>query len=259
MSADGAAGPRRTVDVRIPKAAELVATEIRRQIVSGQVGEGEPLPNEADLMSLFGVSRPTIREALRVLEADGLVEVKRGVHGGPRVRLPDASVTARHAALLLQVRGATLVDLAAARRFIEPPAVRALAGHATGDDLDRLRAAAKAEREAGEDYSTSAHLATLFHSLLVELTGNATLSLLNELLIGILDTQNRTTIARVRQTVACDIVEHARSVHDRVIDLIEAGDGESAERLWTEHLDALVDLTRETFGMARMIDIRDLS
>ena len=58
-------------DVRLPKVAELVAGEIRRRIINGDVQAGDPLPNEAELTALFGVSRPTLREALRLLEADG--------------------------------------------------------------------------------------------------------------------------------------------------------------------------------------------
>src|SRR5687767_14905824 len=150
-------------DVRLPKVAELVAGEIRRRIISGDVVAGDPLPNEAELTALFGVSRPTLREALRLLEADGLIEVKRGVRGGPRVRVPDAAVTARHAAMLLQMRGTTLEDLIGARMIIEPAAVRALAHRASKSDVKALRAAHQAELDAGEDYDANAHHATLFH------------------------------------------------------------------------------------------------
>ncbi|MBN9593367.1 MAG: FadR family transcriptional regulator, partial [Alphaproteobacteria bacterium] len=76
------------VPVRVPKAAELIADVIRRQIVVGELKEGEPLPAEALLMAQFKVSRPTLREAFRILETDGLIQVRRVAGGGARARLP---------------------------------------------------------------------------------------------------------------------------------------------------------------------------
>src|SRR3546814_1841939 len=71
--------------VRIPKAAEIIAQAIRRRIVLGDLVEGDLLPTEADLMTQFDVSRPTLREAIRLLEAEGLVRVLRGAKGGVRI------------------------------------------------------------------------------------------------------------------------------------------------------------------------------
>ena len=152
-------------DVRLPKVAELVAREIRRRIINGDVVAGDPLPNEAELTALFGVSRPTLREALRLLESDGLIEVKRGVRGGPRVRVPDVAVTARHAAMLLQMRGTTMEDLIGARMIVEPAAVRELARRSSKADVKALREAHQTELDAGDDYDANAHHATMFHAL----------------------------------------------------------------------------------------------
>ena len=245
-------------DVRLPKVAELVAGEIRRRIINGDVQAGDPLPNEAELTALFGVSRPTLREALRLLEADGLIEVKRGVRGGPRVRVPDAAVTARHAAMLLQMRGTTLEDLIGARLIIEPAAVRALARRSSRSDVKALRAAHQAELDAGEDYDANAHHATLFHAMLVELVGNQTLTLLNELLIGIQDMENRTVVHRLSDDEAGAVVARARKEHETLIERIEQGDAAGAEAVWTRHLEGTAALTRRTFGQARLIDIRGI-
>src|SRR4051794_2911660 len=97
--------------VRVPKAAELVASDLRRQIIRRTLSAGDALPNETALMEVYDVSRPTLREALRILESEGLVSVKRGAHGGARVHLPDVSIAAKYAALLLQVRGTTIADV----------------------------------------------------------------------------------------------------------------------------------------------------
>src|SRR5579859_1399256 len=87
------------VNVRVPKTAELVATHIRRQIVLGQLSQGDALPSETALMLEFNISRPTLREAFRILESEGLITVRRGARGGARVQEPSSEVAARYAAL----------------------------------------------------------------------------------------------------------------------------------------------------------------
>ena len=107
-------------------------------VVHGQLKEGDFLPNEAELMAHFGVSRPTLREAVRVLESERLVEVRRGSRTGARVRVPGPEIVARPAGLLLELSGATIADLMVARPGIEPMAVRLLAESASQEALDEL-------------------------------------------------------------------------------------------------------------------------
>src|SRR6266513_4730852 len=105
--------------VRVPKTAELVASHLRRQIVRGELKEGDALPPESALMEHFGVSRPTLREAFRVLESEALITVRRGSRGGARVRLPTVDVVARYAGLVLEHRGASVADLSTAKAILE--------------------------------------------------------------------------------------------------------------------------------------------
>ena len=123
-----ALGPTRDrFSIRVPKTAELVAGRIRRQIVLGQLNEGDALPPETALMEDFGVSRPTLREAFRILESEGLITVRRGAKGGARVQVPSTDVVARNAGLVLQHRGATVADVLDARVIVEAPAARMVA------------------------------------------------------------------------------------------------------------------------------------
>src|SRR5271169_443317 len=125
--------------VRSPKTAEIVADTLRRMIVDGQLKDGDFLPYEADLMAHFQVSRPTLREAVRVLESDRLVEVRRGSRTGAKVRVPGPEVVARPAALLLAISGTTLADVMTARMGIEPYAARLLAENGTATAHRELR------------------------------------------------------------------------------------------------------------------------
>jgi len=97
--------------VRAPKTAELIASLYRRQIVRGELRPGDTLPSEQHLMTQFGVSRPTLREAFRILEAEDLISVKRGSRGGARVTQPSLAVAARYVGLLLQVQDTTIADV----------------------------------------------------------------------------------------------------------------------------------------------------
>ena len=162
--------------IRSPKTAELVAGTLRRMVVDGQLKDGDFLPNEAELMAHFGVSRPTLREAVRVLESERLVEVRRGSRTGARVRVPGPEIVARPAGLLLELSGATIADVMVARAGIEPMAVRLLA------ESGRLRAlSTSSSRMLAEDVPAgwqSGRLAEAtgeFHRRMVEMSGNATL------------------------------------------------------------------------------------
>ena len=106
--------------LHVPKMAEMIADRLRRQIVRGELAEGETLPSEQQLQARFVVSRPTLREAYRILESESLITIRRGAHGGAVVRVPNSDVAARYAALILEYRGTPLDDLYQARIVIEP-------------------------------------------------------------------------------------------------------------------------------------------
>src|SRR3546814_20794542 len=87
--------------IRVPKTSELVADQIRAQIVRGELTEGDSLPPEGALMTTRGISRPTLREAFRILEAENLISVVRGSRSGARVNQPSTELVSRHAGQVL--------------------------------------------------------------------------------------------------------------------------------------------------------------
>ena len=154
------------ISLRNPRAAEVVARELRRQIVRGELPAGHALPSESALTEQFEVSRPTLREAFRVLEHEGLVEIRRGVRGGARVRAPDENLVSNYAGLLLQYRGTTIADLFGARAALEAPAARMLAARPSRKEIVK-RLGAETEEHAN-DLANPAR-APAFHRLVVEL------------------------------------------------------------------------------------------
>jgi DNA-binding FadR family transcriptional regulator len=223
--------------VRVPKTAELVAAHLRRRIVRGELTEGDALPPEAMLMEQFGVSRPTLREAFRVLESEALISVRRGAHGGARVHVPNGDVAARYAALVLEYRGTDLADIHTARAIIEPPCARLLAERHAPEDVTVLRDAVAAAEAAEGNPTRFATLTMRFHALLVDRAGNHTLSVLAGMLRHIIDLAN-VEHAAADQAAALRRRGSRRAlrVHAEVVDLIEAGNAEGAEALWREHL-----------------------
>jgi GntR family transcriptional regulator, transcriptional repressor for pyruvate dehydrogenase complex len=224
--------------VRVPKMAELVASRLRKQIIDGDLLEGDSLPSEAVLMEQFGVSRPTLREAYRVLESEALITVRRGAHGGARVHVPDSDVVARYAALVLGYRTVTVRDVYAARWVLEPGCAAMAAQRRPAANLDQLWAAvADAERSA-DDPIRFIEEQTSFHKHLVSASGNQTMLLLYEMLQRIIDTsnlihgqQNAGSPANIRAT------KKGVLAHRQVIELIQQRDADGAERLWRQHLD----------------------
>lgn len=223
--------------VRVPKMAELVASDLRRRILRGELVESDALPSESALMERFGVSRPTLREAFRVLESESLISVRRGAHGGARVHVPNADVAARHTALVLEHRGVTMQDVYVARGVIEPGCVAMLAQKRTAADLRRLREAIERSRAVSDNPVTQMKEQTAFHALIVDMAGNQTLSVLSGMLRHIIDVAHLAHAESDAGTPAGQqALNEGFAAHVRIVDLIEAREVEKAERLWRKHL-----------------------
>ncbi len=223
--------------VRLPKMAELVANAIREQIVRGELPAGAMLPSESVLMAEFGVSRPTLREAFRVLEAESLLVIQRGVHGGARVQPPVPEVAARYAGLLLQYKGTPLIDIYDLRTLLEPPCVAELARSHTDEDIARLRGRMDEAERAGEQPDKQVAVHTAFHADLVELSGNEALILLHQIVNEIIDVDySKRARTHGGQPEWQQFGQVTMEVHRLLIDMIEAGDVNGAEGLWRRHL-----------------------
>lgn len=242
--------------MRSPKTAELVASALRRMIVEGQLVDGDFLPRETDLMAHFNVSRPSLREAVRVLESERLVEVRRGSRLGARVCIPGPEIVARPAALLLELSGATLADVMEARTGIEPIAARLLAANASDDAIAELRKLVDelpAEWEDGALASAAAN----FHRRIIELSGAPTLGIVAGMLHEITERHIR---ASIRASSPDHVVPKSQynKLHrsfSRLLTLVAAGDEVEAERHWRRHMDNSAPLLLAGMETTRVRDI----
>jgi DNA-binding FadR family transcriptional regulator len=230
--------------VRAPKTAELIATLYRRRIVRGELRPGDTLPSEQQLMAQFGVSRPTLREAFRILEAEDLISVKRGSRGGARVTQPSLSVAARYVGLLLQVQGTTIADVYQARMVLEPACARLLARRRTGADLADLTACIEELRgsvAAGQvpEPARWSRLASRFHELIMQRSGSNTLAVQGGVLQDIVETHLTLALSRDLDEDE-ELANFRRNVrsYEKLVALLEKRDGAAAEQHWRAHMEA---------------------
>lgn len=123
----------------VPKASDVLANELRRQILTGSLEEGSALPVERVLAAESGLSRTAVREALRILEIEGLVQTKPGRSGGSFVRRPDLQSIDRTLAVFMAARQVKFRSLLEVREALEPAGAELAARHRSDDDLDVLR------------------------------------------------------------------------------------------------------------------------
>ncbi|MBM6545425.1 FadR family transcriptional regulator [Janibacter sp. YIM B02568] len=136
--------PRRSTiqlsPMAVPKASDVLADDLREKILSGEFPEGTALPPERELVVQTSMSRTTVREALRILEVQGLVRIKAGRSGGAFVQHPDENSMAASVGLLIRGRQIRIDNLLETREGLEPFTARLAARNRTDDDLTTLQA-----------------------------------------------------------------------------------------------------------------------
>jgi DNA-binding FadR family transcriptional regulator len=246
---------------RLREKPQQIADELRAMIVSGELTEGESLGREPELVERFGVSRPSLREALRILETEGLITVVRGVYGGVVVHEPDQRMTARTASLVLRARNVSLADVSEARALLEPLAAKAIASkrsrRSAVAELNRLIDEEEASIEDPERFGVAN---AEFHERLMALGGNQTLAIVAEMLNEIV--ARAVTAVSKADDVLGSLSTRRRGLRSqrRLLELIVAGDATGAEEHWRAHMavvgrvmlgqkaSTVVDLLHTTYG-----------
>jgi len=223
-----------------PRVAEMIADTLRRRILDGELNDGDLLPKVDDLLVEFPVSKPSIRESMRILETEGLISVRRGNIGGAIVHTPKAKMAAYMFGMVLQARQIPLADLAVALSEFEP----ACAAEATAS-TDRAELVATLVRlnqeleEKIDDGPAFTRLARRFHDAVVHGCGNATMALV----AGSLETlwsNHESTWAEVSTAHGDYPKAPAREAvlltHVKITEAIEEGDAVRARHLVSQHL-----------------------
>ncbi|BBU21948.1 FadR/GntR family transcriptional regulator [Mycobacterium xenopi] len=234
-------GPEARRRLSAPRIAEIVADELRRQIIDGELADGDLLPRQEVLVEQFNVSLVSLREALRILETEGLVSVRRGNRGGAVVHAPAKTSAAYMLGLLLQSEYVGVADLGAALRELEP-ACAALAAQRPDradtlvPELKQINDAMAAHLDDGRQFT---EIGRQFHDALVRGCGNKTIIAV----VGTLETlwtsheQQWADESAARGTYPS--LANRRAVlntHIKLTEMIEAGDVDRARRIAARHL-----------------------
>ena len=216
------------------RVAEEVADRIRVLMLDGTFSAGEPLPSERHLAERFGVSRGSIRDALRTLETIGLVETRHGQGTFPlelsveRLVAPLASVMAYRSDLQDE-----LLDV---RRMFEPAVARVAALRATEEDMAELQGILEIQRQRLKNSQSAIVEDTAFHAVLARATRNrvvmSIMATLNDLLV---ESRTQSLMQKGRP---------ARSIdgHEAVVAALRRGDAEGASQAMYNHIDQIADL-----------------
>lgn len=244
--------------VRVPKTAEVIARHLRSQIVRGEIPEGTPLPSEALLMEHFGISRPSLREAFRILESERLIEVRRGSRGGARAARPDIAVAARHLGVIMQFDRVSLSDVFTARAMLEPLGFRLLAEHpdraAITADLREFLDRLDQQSETGRFLQMYLE----FFQMVFARSGNRPM----ELMFGAVSEVIGTELIDVGPTVITpDQIAEKPSAPIRallkVLRLVDQGKGTDAADYWTSQLLSIAGNVSQHHQGRTLVEVTD--
>lgn len=216
------------------KAAQVVAQQIKEAVLSGKLAIGDKLPGERNLIEQFGYSRSVVREALRLLEDDGLIKLQAGRNGGAVVKSPDSSQIMSKFDLLLRLQSTGIQEVAEAQRLIEPLVVQLAIKRATAKDLSAVRRTIELIEADPGNVELVRTQSNKFHILLGEATKNNVIAIIAALVRQIVvdlkyegDAKEALAIARI---------------HRRILEAIEQGDAEVAVRRSLRHINATEDV-----------------
>ena len=216
--------------VAVARASSAIADQIRTAIVTGQLGQGDRLPPERELAEQFGVSRVTVRDALRALEAMGLIDVRVGARGGAFVTVPTGAVVGQTMSDMMMMQAITPEDIVEARLIVELGTVTIACARATDEDLVRLRELSARARAALADKTYTRELSWDFHALLAGTTHNGAIEGLTQ------SFRSSLSMHPIRTREGARAFERTVEEHDRILAALERRDGATARRELATHL-----------------------
>jgi GntR family transcriptional repressor for pyruvate dehydrogenase complex len=235
-------GSPSTVPERRVRSFDDVTRQLRESILSGSVRPGERLPGERELCETFGVSRPTLREALRSLEALGIVEVHAGRGGGTYAIAPSLTTLGDALATLVNFRGASAQDLAEFRASFEAESARWAARRADDADIATLHGIIEELRVVAKDtegWQQVGEIDARWHEAVARATKN-------RLRIGI-SLGIHEAVMRNVSLLQPAVRRYARSIRPELIEVtkrIQERDGEAAQQAMGRHIDRWNRLNR---------------
>lgn len=221
--------------IQVPKAADVLADSLREQILSGRLHVGAVLPNERDLSVRAGLSRASVREALRILEMEGLIATRTGRNGGSEVVRPSLSTIERSIGIFIRGQNIRLEAVLEVREAIEPLAARLAALHRTPEDLAEVKACHQRLLDQLDDAPAFLQANLDWHVAVVTAARN-------ELLSAFVRASAQTVYqaTSLQEFSPPEVRRAVARAHQSVVQAIEDGDGDAAWRRMSRHVGAYV-------------------
>lgn len=219
--------------LHIPKSCDVLANHLRQRILDGSFPDGTMLPGERELVEQTGLSRGSVREALRILEAEALVSTRPGRYGGSRVTRPTGSTVSRQIALFARGSRLPLASIIEAREAVEPPIAELAARHRTDEDLATLRQIDARLQEAYSDVPAYLTENVNWHCALAAASRNPLLEAFVRSIANLIheaSALNNFATDEVRSLVL--------KAHARILDAVEKQDADAARRRMARHVQA---------------------
>jgi DNA-binding FadR family transcriptional regulator len=212
--------------------SEAIVEQIRNLIRTEQLRPGDRLPSERDLGERMGVSRVTVREAMRVLEAGGLIEIRVGARGGAVVTTPSSTKIGSGLADLISLSPLTAAEVTEARQVFELGIIPLVVERATDDDIAELREMVATHQAALKHGEYSMAMSAAFHARVAACTHNAAIEMLvhsfhGPLLMSLREAQVAAPLMGVRGT----------NEHRDFVEAVAKRDEARAEEIMRVHLD----------------------
>jgi GntR family transcriptional regulator, transcriptional repressor for pyruvate dehydrogenase complex len=220
--------------ISVPKSSDLLAERLRVQILAGGLAPGDSLPAERDLVADTGLSRGSVREALRILEGEGLVQTRPGRYGGSVVCQPVERLLARHVSVFAKGRRVSIQSLIEAREALEPMLAQLAAVNRTAQDLVSLEAiSARLEDAAPTDVPRFLAENVAWHRALAIASHNELLCAFLTSISGLIH-----EASQMEDFAPDDVRALVVKVHRRILAAIAAGDADAARRRMERHVKA---------------------
>ena len=232
--------------INVPKTCDVLAGRLQQQILSGVFPAGSSLPTERELVADTGLGRGSVREALRVLEAQGLVRTRAGRYGGSVVSRPTDALLASHINLFAKGRSVPLVALVEARQALEPMVAYLAARNRTDDDLASLVAISeRLDAAAHSDVPRFLEENANWHSALAVASHNDLLRAFTASISGLM-----LEASRIENFASEDVRTLVTLAHHRILQAIKDCDADAARRraerdvqAYAKHLEVAVKTT----------------
>lgn len=238
------------VERRAEKTPDRVARRVLREIRDRKMAAGDRLPNEVSMAQEFGVGRASVREAMRILETHGLVQIKPGPRGGPVVRDADGVDFGRTMSMFFSHQGATYREVIEARLAFEPMQARLAAERLTDEGARLLQEAAEKGWQSldapDEVWVETSHA---FHETISRISSNRVLEMWTGGLLAV-------EASYLAHAVKREFRPYTLHAHDKLVAAIVERDGARAERLSAEHMQSVVRDIERAYGdeMDHVID-----